>query len=171
MSRYIGQYISICNLYLWTKPWRHSSVSELQLLSAPNAWWNTLSVNFVIKLLESSGHDAVMTVMDAVSKKVHFILTHIMVIAEGAAQLFLYYIWKLHGLPKHIASNHRSQFVALFTKELYRLLGIWIFSSIAWHPQTDRQTEYINQELDQFLHLFINKWQDDWYNLLSIAEF
>ena len=42
---------------------------------------------------------------------------------------------------------------------------------MAWHPQTDGQTEHINQELDQFLCLFINKWQDDWYDLLPIIEF
>ena len=59
--------------------------------------------------------------------------------------------------------------MALFTKELYRLLGISF--STAWHPQTDEQTEHINQELNQFLHLFINEWQDDWYDLLPIAEF
>jgi len=102
-----------------------------------------------------------MTVMDAVSKRVHFIPTHTTVTAEGAAQLFLHYVWKLHGLPKHVVSNREPQFVALFTKELYRLLGIQISSSTAWHPQTDGQTEYINQELNQFLCLFVNKWQDD----------
>jgi len=78
----------------------------------------------VVKLPESSGHDAIMTVIDAVSKRIHFILIHTTVIAEGAARLFLYYIWKLHDLPKYVVSDHRSQFVALFTKELYRLLGI-----------------------------------------------
>jgi len=89
-----------------------------------DAWWDTLSVDFVVELLESSRHDAVMTVMDAVSKRVHFIPMHMTVTAEGAARLFLHYIWKLHGLPKHVVSDHRPQFIALFTKELYRLLGI-----------------------------------------------
>jgi len=130
-----------------------------------------LSVNFVVKLPESSRHDAVMTVVDAVSKRVHFILTHTTVIAEGAARLFLHYVWKLHGLPKCVISDRRPQFIALFTKELYRLLGIRISSSTAWHPQTDGQTEHVNQELNQFLCLFINKRQDDWYDLLPIAEF
>ena len=44
-------------------------------------------------------------------------------------------------------------------------------SSTAWHPQTDRQTERVNQELDQYLRLFVNERQDDWYNLLPIVEF
>jgi len=112
-----------------------------------------------------------MTVVDAVSKRVYFIPMHMTVTAEGAARLFLHHVWKLHGLPKRVVSDHGPQFVALFTKELYRLLGIRISSSTAWHPQTDGQTERVNQELDQFLHLFVNERQDDWYNLLPIAEF
>jgi len=112
-----------------------------------------------------------MTVVDAVSKRVHFILMHTTVTAEGAARLFLYYVWKLHGLPKRVVSDRGPQFVALFTKKLYRLLGIQLSSSTAWHPQTDGQTERVNQELDQFLHLFVNERQDDWYDLLPIAEF
>jgi len=125
----------------------------------------------VVELPESSGHDAVMTVMDAVSKRVHFIPMHTTVTAEGAARLFHHYVWKLYGLPKRVISDRRPQFIALFTKELYKLLGIQISSSTAWHPQTDGQTEHINQELDQFLHLFVNEWQDDWYDLLPIMEF
>jgi len=171
MSRYIGQYVSTCDLCLRTKPWQHSSVGKLQPLFIPDTQWDTLSVDFVVKLLESSGHDAIMTVVDAVSKRVHFIPTHTMVTVEGAARLFLHYIWKLHSLPKHVVSNHGPQFVALFTKELYRLLGIRISFFTAWHPQTNGQMERINQELDQFLCLFVNKRQDDWYDLLSIAEF
>jgi len=130
-----------------------------------------LSVDFVVELPKSSGHDAIMTVMDSVSKRVHFVLTHTTVTAEGAARLFLHHIWKLHKLLKRVISNCGPQFVASFTKELYRLLGIQLFSSIAWYPQTDGQTECINQELNQFLHLFVNKQQNDWYDLLPIAEF
>ena len=83
-----------------------------------------LSINFVVKLLESSGHDTVMTVMDSVSKRVHFVPMHTTVTAEGAARLFLHYVWKLHGLPKCIVSDCGPQFMASITKELYRLLGI-----------------------------------------------
>jgi len=106
-----------------------------------------------------------------VSKRVHFIPTHTTVTAEGAARLFLHQVWKLHGLPKCVISDRRPQFVARFTKELYRLLGIKLASSTAWYPQTDRQTERVNQELDQYLQLFVNERQDDWYDLLPMAEF
>jgi len=93
--------------------------------------WDALSIDFVVELLESSGHDTVMTVMNSVSKRIHFVPTHMTVTAEGAARLFLYYVWKLHSLPKRIVSDCRPQFVALFTRELYRLLGIQLSFSTA----------------------------------------
>jgi len=130
-----------------------------------------LSVDFVVELPLSSRHDAVMTVVDSVSKWAYFIPTHTTVTVEGAARLFLHQVWKLHGLPKCIISDCGPQFVAHFTKELYRLLGIKLASSTAWHPQTDRQMERVNQELDQYLWLFVNERQDDWYDLLPMAEF
>jgi len=128
-------------------------------------------VDFVVELLLSSGHDAVMTVVDSVSKRAHFIPTHMTVTVEGAARLFLYQVWKLHGLPKHVVSDCGPQFIARFTQELYRLLGIKLASFTAWHPQTDGQTERINQELDKYLWLFVNEQQDNWYDLLPMAEF
>jgi len=136
-----------------------------------DAWWNTLSIDFVVELPEPSRHNAIMIVMDSVSKRVHFILMHTIVTAEEAARLFLYYVWKLYGLPKRVVSDCEPQFMASFTKELYRLLGIRLSSSTAWHPQTDGQMECINQELNQFLCLFVNERQNDWYNLLPITEF
>ena len=171
MSRYIRQYISTCDLCIRTKPIRQALIGELHSLWIPDLRWNTLSIDFVIELPLSSSHDAVMIVVDSVLKQAHFIPTHTTVTAKGVARLFLHQVWKLYGLPKCIISDHRPQFVAYFTKELYCLLGIKLASSIAWHPQTDGQTECINQELDQYLQLFVNKWQDDWYDLLPLAEF
>jgi len=151
MSRYIGQYVSTCDLCLRTKPIRQAPVSELHPLRIPDSRWNTLSVDFVVELPLSSRHDAVMTVIDSVSKRAHFIPTHMTVTAEGAARLFLHQVWKLHGLPKHVVLDCGPQFITRFTKELYQLLGIKLASSTAWHPQTNGQTEHVNQELDQYL--------------------
>jgi len=122
MSRYISQYVSTCDLCLRTKPWQYSPVGKLQLLSVLDAWWNMLSVDFVVELPESSRHDTIMTVVDSVSKRVHFVPMYTTVTAEEAARLFFYHVWKLHGLPKRVVSNCRPQFVASFTKELYRVL-------------------------------------------------
>ena len=124
MSRYIGQYVGTCDLCLRMKPIRQAPVGELHPLRIPDSQWDTLSVDFVVELPLSSGHDAVMTVVDSVSKRAHFILTHTTVTAEGAARLFLHQVWKLHSLPTCVVLDCGPQFVARFTKELYRLLGI-----------------------------------------------
>ena len=51
------------------------------------------------------------------------------------------------------------------------MLGIKLAATTAYHPQGDRQMERVNQELEQYLHLFVNQWQDDWTDLLPLAEF
>ena len=171
MSRYIGQYVSTCDLCLRMKPIRQAPVGELHPLWILDSRWDTLSVDFVVELPLSSRHDAVMTVVDLVSKRAYFIPMHTTVTAEGAARLFLHQVWKLHGLLKCVVSDRGPQFIARFTRELYRLLGIKLASSTAWHPQTDRQMERVNQELDQYLQLFMNERQDNWYDLLPMTEF
>jgi len=143
MSRYIGQYVGTCDLCLRTQLIRQAPVGELHPLWIPDSRWDMLSVDFVVELPLSSGHDTVMTVVDSVSKRAHFIPTHTTVTAEGAARLFLHQVWKLHGLPTCIVSDRGLQFVACFTRELYCLLGIKLASSTAWHPQTDGQTERV----------------------------
>jgi len=171
ISRYIRQYISTCDLCLRTKLIRQALVGKLHPLRIPDSRWDMLSVDFIVELLLSSGHNAVITVVDSVLKQVHFIPTHTTVTVEGAARLFLHQVWKLHGLLKYVVSDYGPQFIAHFTRELYHLLGIKLVSSTAWHPQTDGQTERVNQELDQYLWFFMNEWQDDWYDLLPMVEF
>jgi len=112
-----------------------------------------------------------MVVVDSVGKWAHFVEAVTTIMAAGSANLYLRHVWKLHGLPWKVISNQGPQFVAAFMKELFRLLDIEVASSTAYHPQTDRQTEWVNQELEQYLRLFVNKWQDDWHSLLPLPEF
>ena len=51
------------------------------------------------------------------------------------------------------------------------MLGIKLAGTTAYHPQGDGQTEQVNQELEQYLRLFVNQRQDDWSELLLLAEF
>ena len=128
MFWYIRQYVSTCNLCLQIKPIQYTLlVLEIQ--------WNTLSIDFIVELPKLSRHDVVMTVVDSVLKKVYFILTYTTVTVEGAVRLFLHYIQKLHGLPRQVVSDQSLQSVILFIQKLYRLLGIRLASSTAWHPQ------------------------------------
>jgi len=84
MSWYIGQYVSTCDLCLRTKPICSPLTGELHPLPVPEEWWDTISVDFVVELPKLSGYDAVMTVVDSVSKIAHFVPTHTTVTAKGA---------------------------------------------------------------------------------------
>ena len=115
MSHYIGQYVKTCNLCLCTKAQQCPLVGELSPLPIPSSHWDTTSIDFIVELPVSHGYDAIMNIVDSVSKVSHFILTHMMITTLGAAHLFLAHIWKLHGLLKQVIFNQGLQFIAELT--------------------------------------------------------
>jgi len=118
-----------------------------------------------------AGKDAVLVVCDRLSKMMHFVATTEGTTAEGLARLFRNNVWKLHRLPESVVSDRGSQFAAELTKELNKMSGIQTKLSMAFHPQTDGQTERMNQELEQYLRFFIEHRQKDWPEWLAAAEF
>ena len=113
--------------------------------------WSHLTVDFITKLLVVAGKDAILVVCNRLSKMTHFVATTEGTSAEGLARLFRDNVWKLHGLPESVVSDRGPQFVAELTKELNRMLGIKTKLLTVFHPQTDGQTERMNQELEQYL--------------------
>jgi hypothetical protein len=87
------------------------------------------------------------------------------------AERFLTHVWKLHGLPLETVSDRGRPFNNAFMKALYTRLGINPRFSTAYHPQTDGQTERVNQHIEQYLRLFVNHRQSNWASLLPLAEF
>jgi transposase InsO family protein len=144
-------------LCLRTKAQRHKLFSELHPLAIPETQWDVVSVDFIVKLPDLHGFNVTMVVVDSVSKRSHFIPTHTMITALGSTRLYLQNVWKLHGLPRLMLSDRGPQFVAEFMRKLYCLLGITISSSTTYHPQLDGQTEHVNQELEQYIQIFMSE--------------
>ena len=139
-----------------------------QVLEKP---WQHISVDFITKLPVSKGHDLILVVCDRFSKMSHFVAMTGKTMAEGLARLFRDNVWKLHRLPESVISDKGLQFAAGMTKELNKMLGIETKLFTAYHPETDRQTERTNQELEQYLRMYVNHRQNNWAEWLAIAEF
>ena len=143
----------------------------LSLPSANLISWTHLTVDFIMKLPMIAEKDAILVVCNRLSKMIHFVTTTKGTLAEELARLFQDNIWKLHGLPESIVLDKRPQFAAELTKKLNWMLGIETKLLMVFHPQTDGQTEQINQELEQYLRFFVDYRQKNWPEQLALAEF
>jgi Integrase core domain. len=91
--------------------------------------------------------------------------------APEFAKMFLDHVVRLHGIPDSIVSDRGSIFTAQFWTALSKALNLKKRLSTAFHPQTDGQTERMNQTVEQYLRIYCNYQQDNWSSLLSLAEF
>jgi len=139
--------------------------------SIPEKPWTHILADFITKLPLTQEYDSILVVVDKLKKMVHFIPTTEKTSAEGLARLFRDNMWKLHSLPKSIISDRGPQFAAGLIRELNRMLGIESKLSTVFYSQTDKQTERVNQELEQYLRIFINHRQEQWLEWLGTAEF
>jgi transposase InsO family protein len=121
--------------------------------------------------ISKEGYDMVFIIIDYFSKQAVFLPYYKTVTAEDMARLYIDAIYRYKGPPDSIVSDRGPQFVSYFWKEFCRILGIKLKLSTAFHPQTDGQTEIINQYIDQRLRPFVNYYQDDWTEFLLIINY
>jgi len=156
MMKEIAKYVEGCNLCQRHKNRTEALAGKLMPNSIPEKPWRHISANFIVKLPLAQGYDAILVVCDRLTKMPHFIPTMEKTLAAGLARLFRDNVWKLHRLPESIILDRGVQFAAGIMRELNKRLGIRTKLSTAYHPQTDRQTEQFNQELKQYLRMFMD---------------
>jgi hypothetical protein len=139
-------------------------------LQIPDHPWSCIGINFVVKLPISLGFDSILVIVDHFLKGVHLILANETWTAEGFEFLFVDCFIRLHGLPDKIVFDRGSLFVSKFWREVQKLLSITAAPLKAWHPRTDGQTERANQTVEMLLQHFVLDRQDDWLELLPLAE-
>jgi hypothetical protein len=171
LLRDVTRYVNSCDSCQRNKPRNHSSYGLLSPLPVPDRNWEQISMDFIVQLpLTDEGYDALMVVVDRLSKMMHCIPMHTTDTAEDVARIYLSEIFRLHGLPRTIVSDRDSKF-ARFWRALHQLFGTKLSISTAYHPQTDGQTERANRTLEQMLRHFVNYHQNDWDKLLPFVEF
>ena len=148
MTRDVGRYVEGCDLCQKMKNRMEELAGKLKLSEVPEKSWMHLTVDFIMKLPVVAEKDVILVVCNKLSKMTHFVAITEGTLAKGLARLFQDNVWKLHGLPESIVSDRGLQFTAELTKELNKMLGIETKLSRVFHPQTDGQTEQMNQELE-----------------------
>ena len=172
MNERIIDFVQSCINCRQNKTARHHLYGLSSPLELPYAPWQSIAMDFITDLPLSEESDQLWVVIDRFTKMVHFIpLRQAEKMAANLAKIFAREIWKYHGTPMDIVSDRDSQFTSGTWKEFLRELGTRPRMFTTFHPQTDGQTEQLNQTIEAYLRAFISKEQSNWAALLPMAEF
>ena len=177
MRQEITKFIKTCPTCARAKAQRHKPFGKLQPLQVPENPWESITMDFIVKLPPSQDpitkftYDSILVVVDRLTKMGYFIPYRETFKAPDFAQLMFQHIFSQHGIPLECISDRGSVFISNFIQTLYKLLDTKQKLSTAYHPQTDGQTERLNQTLEQYLRCYCNYMQNNWYELLHTAQF
>jgi transposase InsO family protein len=172
MDERIIDYVRSCMQCQRNKVARLQPYGLLHPFELPYALWQSLSMDFITDLPELESCDHLWVVIDRFTKMSHFIpLPKDGKNATDLAIIFAREISKYHRLPSDIVSDRVSSFMAKVWKEFLRRSCMRPSMSTAFHPQTDGQTEHLNQTIETYLRSFVCYQQNDWVTLLPMVEF
>jgi len=171
MSNFTKAYVDGCAICQSTKNITHPTKTPLIPTETPRGPWEHVTTDFITDLPEIRGFDSINVIVDKFSKAIVISPCKKTITASETAKLFLDNAWKRFGLPDKIISDRGPQFASKVSQEIWKALGITSAMSTAYHPQTDGETERVNQEIEQFLRATINQSPDNWLDLLPFAEF
>src|SRR5213078_3120564 len=171
MGKDIRKHVQECDACQRTKSANHPPIGKLQPLPIPNRAWESIAMDFLGPLPEStSGHDMILIIIDRLTKMAIFIPTYSTASSKDTAELFLREVFRYHGLPSSIVSDRDPRFTAKFWEALQKALGVKLLMSTAEQPQTDGQAEATVKIIQKMLRPFVFQGQD-WEGLLSTLEF
>jgi len=128
-------------------------------------------MDFIEQLPSSTGFTAILVIVDWLSKQAIFIPTHDTITSPELTKLFLLHVFSKHGVPAHVTLDRGTEFVSHFFQSLGKALDMRLHFTSGYHPEGDGQTEQSNQTLEQYLQIYCNYQQDNWVDLLPLAEF
>jgi len=164
----IEKYIKTCHRCQFNKPYRQVTSVPLQLMPIPNSPRQSISLDFITILPKTNVYDSILEVVCYLFKIAHFITTETVSDAVKDAELFIENIFKLHGLAKNIISDRDPKFTSKFWKSLFKTLETELRFSTAFHPETDGQTERLNQTLEIMLRHYVEDDLNTWTKYLHI---
>jgi len=170
MKHQVEDFVKQCAICQQSKHVHHHPLGLLQPLPIPDGIWQDLSMDFIEGLPKSEGFSVILVVVDRFTKYAHFIPIRHPYTASSIAQSFMDNVVKLHGLPKTIVSDRDTVFLSHFWTTLFKLYKVDLHFSTAYHPQSDGQTERVNQCVEMYLRCAVQDSPSTWKSWLSLAE-
>jgi hypothetical protein len=172
MKRAIAEYVALCDNCQRVKAERQRPAGLLQPLKIPEWKWEEISMDFIVGLPKTqSGYDSIWVIVDRLSKVAHFIPVKTTYKGSKLAELYIARIVCLHVVSKKIVSDRGTQFTSKFWEKLHESIDTKLNFSLAYHPQTNGQTERVNQILEDILRACALKNNQSWDKCLPYAEF
>ncbi|KAL0557203.1 hypothetical protein IC582_005721 [Cucumis melo] len=172
MKREVAEFVSRCLVCQQVKAPRQKPAGLLQPLSIPEWKWENVSMDFITGLPRTlRGFTVIWVVVDRLTKSAHFVPGKSTYTASKWAQLYMSEIVRLHGVPVSIVSDRDARFTSKFWKGLQTAMGTRLNFSTAFHPQTDGQTERLNQVLEDMLRACALEFPGSWDSHLHLMEF
>ena len=173
MTTYVQKYVAGCTVCQANKVNTHSTIlALLPLKSDCTHSFQQVFVDLITNLPPSRSYDSVMVVVDhGLMKGVILCPCNKNIDAAGIAKLFFLHVFHHYGLHDKCISDRGPQFASAFARELAHLQKYNLKLSSAYHPQTDGETERVNQELETYLHIFCDGHPEKWADLLPMTEF
>jgi hypothetical protein len=169
MKRAIAEYMALCDNCQRVKAECQRPAGLLQPLKIPEWKWEEISMDFIVGL--PNGYDSIWVIVYRLSKVAHFIPVKTTYKDSKLAELYIARIVCLHGVPKKIVSDRGTQLTSKFWEKLQESMDTKLNFSSAYHPQTDGQTERVNQILEDMLRACTLKDNQSWDKCLPYAEF
>jgi hypothetical protein len=171
MKGVFQEYVRSCDVCQRQKYLASSSGRLMQPLRVPEQIWEDISMDFITGLPKSKGYEAILVVVDRLSKYSHFIPLKHPYTARSIAEIFCKEVVKLHGLPLTIVSDRDPIFMSSFWQELFRMQGTQLKLSSAYHPESDGQAEVVNRCLETYLRFVIADQPKNWVSWVHWAEY
>ena len=136
-----------CKSYItcmWSKPQHHKLYRSLKQLPIPEWPWNSISIDFIEKLLSSSRFDTLLVIVDWLTKQTIFIPAHDTIMFLDLTHLFVLHMFSKHSVPSHVTSNRDSEFVSNFFYSLGTTLDMRLHFTSGYHLKGNGQTKYTN---------------------------
>ena len=167
----VKRYVKNCDTCQRIKSNRHEPYGQLQRLEIVDKPWKSIAMDFITNLPKSETNDAILVIIDRLTKMSHFIPCRKDMNTKQFKMLFMNKIYRLHGLLADITTDGDMLFTSDLWKETTKQLQIERKMSTAFHLQTDGQTERTKAILEQYLLAYINYQQRNWTELLALAQF